>query len=172
MLNTQSPNGAKLFLVLWKAWHAIEAHDRTSIAATGLARSDFAALEVLLHKGPLPVNTIAKKVLLTSGSMSTAIDRLERRQLVLRIASDVDGRVTLVALTSKGRSLIEDAFAHHAQRLNAWAAVLSSDECFQLHGLLKKVGHHAAHLAATQPPAPPSDDHSPDSEQGLAYNLL
>jgi MarR family transcriptional regulator, 2-MHQ and catechol-resistance regulon repressor len=172
MLNTLPPSGAKLFLVLWKAWHAIEAHDRSSIAATGLARSDFAALEVLLHKGPLPVNTIAKKVLLTSGSMSTAIDRLESRQLVLRTPSDSDGRVTLVALTPMGQSLIEEAFARHAERLNAWAAVLSSDECIQLHGLLKKVGHHAAHLAATQPPAPAHDDHSPEPEQGLAYNLL
>jgi len=172
MLNTQSPNGAKLFLVLWKAWHAIEAHDRTSIAATGLARSDFAALEVLLHKGPLPVNTIAKKVLLTSGSMSTAIDRLERRQLVQRTASESDGRVTLVTLTPKGQTLIEDAFAHHAERLNAWAGVLSPDECFQLQGLLKKVGHHAAHLAATQPPAPATEDQAPDPGEGLAYNLL
>lgn len=172
MTNEASPSGPRLFLVLWKAWHAIEAHDRASIAATGLARSEFAALEVLLHKGPLPVNTIAKKVLLTSGSMTSAVDRLERRGLVKRTPSSEDGRVTLVELTSQGRVLIAEAYAGHAERLNQWAAVLSTDEARQLHGLLKKIGHHAADLAASRPPLPDSDDDTPKPQEGLSYNLL
>ena len=41
--------------------------------------SDFAVLEALLHKGPLPINEIGKKVLLTSGSITVAVDRLESK---------------------------------------------------------------------------------------------
>jgi len=54
-------------------------------------RSDFAVLEALLHKGPLPVNEIGKKVLLTSGSMTVAVDRLEQRRLVERRAHGTTG---------------------------------------------------------------------------------
>ena len=57
-----------LWLVLWKASRAVEAHAFKSIASQPICGSDFAVLEVLLHKGPLPVNTIGRKVLLTSGS--------------------------------------------------------------------------------------------------------
>jgi DNA-binding MarR family transcriptional regulator len=55
--------------------------------------SDFAVLEALLHKGPLPVNEIGKKVLLTSGSITVAVDRLETKGLVERRASGADRRV-------------------------------------------------------------------------------
>lgn len=66
-------------LVLWKAAKAIEKVDRASIVGTGLQLSEFTIMEALLHKGPLPINTIGEKVLLTSGSMTAAINRLEKK---------------------------------------------------------------------------------------------
>ena len=59
-------------------------------------------LEVLLHKGPLPVNTIGPKVWLTPGTISVAVDRLEKKALVKRKNTD-DRRVRMVELTAKGR---------------------------------------------------------------------
>src|SRR5258708_40212975 len=64
--------------------------------------SDFAVLEALLHKGPLPVNEIGKKILLTSGSITVAIDRLETKGLVQRRASGTDRRGRIVHLTKEG----------------------------------------------------------------------
>jgi len=60
-----------------------------------LCGSDFAVLEALLHKGPLPVNEIGKKILLTSGSITVAIDRLEKRGLVERRAHGTDRRASV-----------------------------------------------------------------------------
>ena len=57
--------GPHIRLVLWKAAKAVEKVDKASIAQTGLGRSDFAIMESLLHKGPLAINQIGKKVLLT-----------------------------------------------------------------------------------------------------------
>ena len=51
----------RVWLVLWKAAHAIEQNATQSLSALGLGRSDFAVLEVLLHKGPQPVNIIGRK---------------------------------------------------------------------------------------------------------------
>src|SRR5712692_8134164 len=67
---------------LWKAAPAIEQNAIRSGSALGLGRSDFAVLEVLLHKGPQPVNIIGRKVLLTSGSITAAVDRLQSRKLL------------------------------------------------------------------------------------------
>ncbi|MEM6910335.1 MAG: MarR family transcriptional regulator [Verrucomicrobiota bacterium] len=130
----------KVFLVLWRAWDRLKAVDRRSIATTGLNFSDFAVLEALLHKGPLPVNTIGRKVGLTSGSITTAVDRLEAKKLVRRVTSPEDGRVVLVHLTASGRRLIERAFDAHAENLETALDHLNQNERKALVRLLKKLG--------------------------------
>lgn len=144
---SESVTGAHLRLVLWKAYKAVEQVDRRSISGTGLCVSDFTILEALLHKGPLPVNAIGKKVLLTSGSITTAVDRLAERGLVERKPDPKDGRVAQVHLTAAGRALIEPAFEEHAQRLETIASRLSVDERGTLVNLLKKYGLRAEELA-------------------------
>ena len=136
-------DGPHIRLVLWKAHKAVEMIDKKSIAATGLGLSDFAVLEAILHKGAMPVNTIGKKVLLTSGSISTAVDRLVRKGLVRRRRNPSDGRVFLVDLTAEGRRTIEAAYRRHSRNLEAAVAVLDPDEKRSLVRLLKKLGRHA-----------------------------
>jgi MarR family transcriptional regulator, 2-MHQ and catechol-resistance regulon repressor len=133
-----------VWLVLWKAAHAIEQNAMRSVSALGLGSSDFAVLEVLLHKGPQPVNVIGKKVLLTSGSITAAVDRLESRKLVRRTADLTDGRGRIVQLTKAGRRLIERAFQKQAMDMEETMAVLRSGERIELVRLLKKVGMWAA----------------------------
>lgn len=133
-----------LWLVLWKAAHAIEQNAMRSVSALGLGSSDFAVLEVLLHKGPKSVNVIGKKVLLTSGSITAAVDRLESRKLVRRTTDLTDGRGRIVQLTKAGRRLIERAFQKHAMDMEETMAVLRSGERAELVRLLKKVGMWAA----------------------------
>ena len=135
-------------LVLWKAAKAVETVDRASIADTGLQLSEFQILEVLLNKGPLPVNTIGEKVLLTSGSMTAAANRLERKGLVRRVRDPADGRRLHVHLTGAGRKVIEQAYAAHARNLEQVAAVLTGAERDRLLELLKKLGKHAQRLGA------------------------
>jgi MarR family 2-MHQ and catechol resistance regulon transcriptional repressor len=93
----------------------------------GLGPSDFAVLEVLLHKGPQPVNIIGRKVLLTSGSITAAVDRLESRKLLRRTADQKDRRSRIVQLTKTGRNLIERAFQKHATDMEETMAVLRTD---------------------------------------------
>ena len=76
--------GVHVWLVLMKAFQALAAHAGKSIKRTELGDSDFRVLEALLHKGPLPVNTVGPKVWLTPGSISVAVDRLVKKGLVSR----------------------------------------------------------------------------------------
>ena len=140
----------RVWLVMWKAAHAIEQNATRSLSALGLGRSDFAVLEVLLHKGPQPVNIIGKKVLLTSGSITAAVDRLESRKLIRRTSNPKDRRSRIVQLTKTGRHLIERAFQKHALDLEETMAVLRSGERAELVRLLKKIGMWAA--ARLDPP--------------------
>src|ERR1700724_3479149 len=121
-------SGAHLWLILMKAYRALAQVDAQSIAAAGLGLSDFAVLEILLHKGPLPVNTIGRQVMLTSGSITTAVDRLEIKRLVRRQACPNDRRVTYVTLTTAGRTLIRRVFKIHANRLETVFEPLSAAE--------------------------------------------
>ena len=133
-----------VWLVLWRAAHAIEQNAMRSVSALGLGGSDFAVLEVLLHKGPQPVNIIGKRVLLTSGSITAAVDRLESRKLLRRTADPRDRRSRIVQLTKTGRDLIERAFQKHVMDMEETMAVLRSGERVELIRLLKKVGMWAA----------------------------
>jgi len=96
-------------------------------------------LEVLHHKGPLRVNTIGSKVWLTPGSISVAVDRLEKKALVKRKNTD-DRRIRLAELTAKGRALITRIFRKHVTAMEEAAGVLSKEERLVLLRLLKKLG--------------------------------
>src|SRR6267142_3351580 len=115
-------SGVHVFLVLWKAARAVQTYAEKSIAELALCGSDFGVLEALLHKGPLPVNEIGKKILLTSGSITVAVDRLETRGFVERRAHGTDRRTKVVHLTKTGRKLITRAYADHAADMERHAS--------------------------------------------------
>ena len=138
-----------LWLVLFKAAKAVERNALDSIAGLGMGLSDFAILELLLHKGPQPVNRIGRTILLSSGSITTAIDRLEARKLVQRTANADDQRSRLVELTPAGRKLIVPAFDKHCRDMESTMSILQTRERQELLRLLKKLGLWAA--ARTEP---------------------
>lgn len=148
-MRQEDTRGVHLWLILWKATRSIEAHAMGNISSLELCYSDFAVLEALLNKGELPVNTIGKKVLLTSGSITTAVDRLEQRGLVERKHSSDDRRARIVGLTKQGRKLIEAAFVNHEAAMEHAVSVLSANERATLARLLKKVGKGAAEMLVT-----------------------
>src|SRR5882757_7014752 len=138
-------SGVHVFLVLWKAASAVQAYGAKSISKLEMCISDFAVLEAVLHKGPLPVNEIGKKVQLTSGSITVAVDRLETKGLVERRAHGTDRRARVVHLTEEGRKLITRIYGEHAGDMERLAASsLTKAERKTLISLLKKIGYKAA----------------------------
>ena len=133
-------SGARLWLIIWKAYESLREHAYRHIASLGLGLSDFAILEVLLHKGPQPVNAMRHPVSLTSGSLTVAVDRLERKLLVKRRNSPKDRRTRVVHLTDAGERLIRCAFADHEAAMDRAASGLSAEERAQAIVLLKKLG--------------------------------
>jgi len=139
-------SGTQLWLVLIKAYHSLLGFTEHTLKDSGLGESEFRILEALLHKGPMPVNTIGPKVFLTPGSISVAVDRLLKRGLVTRTNSSEDRRVRVVDLTTSGRKLIEQVFTAHARQVDRLAEVLSPKERRQIARGLKAFGKAAAHI--------------------------
>jgi MarR family transcriptional regulator, 2-MHQ and catechol-resistance regulon repressor len=135
---TEDTSAIHVWLILWKAAKAMEQTAIRSISGSGLGLSDFAILELLLHKGPQPVNVIGKRVLLTSGSITTAVDRLEAKKLVRRQSSQADRRSRIVELTPSGRRVIGKAFNKHADDMEQALAHLTTAQRSKLIRLLKE----------------------------------
>ena len=125
---------------MMKAMRALTKYAAAGIEGTGLGLSDFGVLELLLRKGPLPVNTIGPMVDLTPGSISIAVDRLVSKSLVSRVESAKDRRVRIVALTPSGKDLIASAFRKHSGQMKRVFSELSPEELRGLEVALKKVG--------------------------------
>jgi len=134
------------WLVMMKAMRALTRYAAAGIEETGLGLSDFGVLEVLLNKGPLPVNTIGPIVDLTPGSISVAVDRLFAKGLVTRVESTEDRRVRIIALTPRGKNLIVPAFRKHSGQMKRVLSELSAKERRSLEVALKKLGKRAAAL--------------------------
>jgi MarR family transcriptional regulator, 2-MHQ and catechol-resistance regulon repressor len=142
-------SGIHVWLVLWKASRAVGARAEESIARFGIGRSDFGVLEALLHRGPLNATQLGEKVLLTSGAITAAMDRLEARELVRREDDAEDRRACIVRLTPAGRRLIERAFAQHRAEMEAALEGFSRQDRRALLPLLRRLGR-TAEVATTE----------------------
>ena len=130
----------KTLTILLRAANAVEHRIKDDVSMYGLGLSDFGALEVLYHKGPLPVQAICEKVLIANSSMSYVIDTLIKKQLIKKIKNPDDRRIHIVELTEKGRQLMDDIYPRHQDHMRSMIDVLDESEETELQRLLKKLG--------------------------------
>jgi len=140
---TERAPGTHLWLVLMKAHRTLARHAERSIAELDMCLSDFAILEGLLHKGPQKLTDLGRRIDLTSGAITTAVDRLEARAIVARTFDRTDRRTRVVHLTPAGEALIAAAFDVHSASMSRAASGLDPEEQATLTALLKKLGTHA-----------------------------
>jgi MarR family transcriptional regulator, 2-MHQ and catechol-resistance regulon repressor len=136
----------KLFIVLSRATRAIHDLVEEDIKNYGLNPTEFAVLELLYHKGDQPIQQIGKKVLLSSGSITYVVDKLEKKQLLLRKSCPKDRRVTYAVITEQGTEQMDQIFPKHKQAIDTIFSGLVESEKLQLIELLKKLGYHARSL--------------------------
>lgn len=134
----------KLWIVLSRAHRAIEDHARLQVARHDLTLPEFGVLEALLHKGPLLLGELQRKILVSSGGITYVVDRLEAKGLVERRPCPDDRRARFVALTASGTRLIETVFPEHAETLDLAMRGLGESEQRALGEKLRTLGTYAA----------------------------
>ncbi|KOP81878.1 MarR family winged helix-turn-helix transcriptional regulator [Cytobacillus solani] len=140
MSSEQVNQSLKLFIVLSRAYRAVNENVNKLIQTYGLNPTEFAVMELLYHKGDQPLQQIGGKILLASGSITYVVDKLEQKGLLKRVACPKDRRVTYAQITEKGKSFIEDVFPDHAKQINMLMSELSEDEKESVITILKKLG--------------------------------
>jgi MarR family transcriptional regulator, 2-MHQ and catechol-resistance regulon repressor len=142
----KSSEALHAWLIMLKAWQAMARYLLPPILKAGLGDSDFRVLELLLHKGPTPVNAIGPKVNLNPGSVSVAVDRLYRKGLVSRVECPSDRRMRTVSITAKGRGVFVPLFRQHASLIQRVFRDVSAEDRRKLEELLKRIGKRAEAL--------------------------
>jgi len=133
----------QLLIALGRSAQAIERGVRPHLAEHGLGMTEFAVLEVLYHKGALPLGEIRDRILVTGASTTYVVKKLERRGLMRRRTCTEDQRVVFGELTPKGRTRMDEVFPGHVDRLRQVMAGLSVAEKREASGLLRRLSRHA-----------------------------
>ena len=138
--NTPVDHSLELFTVLARAHTWVNAHATRDIRRYELNPTEFGILELLYHKGPMPLQQIGEKILISSGNITYCVDKLEQKKLLARKPAQSDRRITFAELTEQGRCLLSEIFPKHAQALRKAMAGLNAEEQAQAIQLLKKLG--------------------------------
>jgi MarR family 2-MHQ and catechol resistance regulon transcriptional repressor len=133
----------KLFVVVSKAYKTFMEHTIKDIKQYDLSPSEFAVLEVLYTKGKIPLQQIGEKILITSGSITYNIDKLEKKGLLTRVPCKEDRRVIYAEITQAGNDLFDHIFPEHAAMIHSLMKGLSHEEQLQAIELIKKLGKGA-----------------------------
>jgi MarR family 2-MHQ and catechol resistance regulon transcriptional repressor len=104
-----------------------------------LSITEFSVLEVLYQKGKQTIQQIGNCILISSGSMTYVIDKLEQKGLINRNDCPNDRRVIHVTLTDEGNELMEEIMPKHHKLVDHMFDSLNSNEAETLVQLLKKV---------------------------------
>lgn len=101
---------------------------------------------------PVPPHIIAERLLVTSGTMTSLLDTLERRGLIRRVPHPVDRRKLLIAITDEAQEIVDRMLPQVHGAARDVFSVLSDDECDTLVGLLERVQEQLE--ALTEEPLP------------------
>lgn len=108
----------------------------------GLNEGDYGILAPLRRAGEpyeLTPTELAKHRMMTSGGMTAALDRLERKGLLERVPNPADRRGSLVRLTDAGREVVDEAMTRHVGTEQRLVSALDDDERSALSALLRKL---------------------------------
>lgn len=129
----------KSLVTLLKASRSVEKQIEKNIAESGLSLSEFMLMEVLYSKDEaLPIQDIAKKVLLSSGSMTYVIAQLVHKGHIQRINCTEDKQVIYADLTEIGKAKFATTFIAHQTFVEGLFGVLTDEERLEYTRLKKK----------------------------------
>ena len=134
----------QLWEVLNRAQRAIAAFLRRDVERRAMGLTEFAVLEALYREGPLALGEVGERIVLTSGTITYVIDKLEDQGMLRRRACEEDRRRTLAELTEFGRARIARLFPERAALLKRLMSALSVEEKQEVAALLKRLGLFAA----------------------------
>ena len=137
---TRETGSLNAFINLLRAAGSVEARLSKNLDTFNLTTSQFGVLEALYHLGPMSQKEIGRKILKSGGNITTVVDNLEKKSLLIREKNLVDRRFYNIKLTQKGKSVIEKVFPAHVKQIVKEFKILTEDELEQLRKITKYLG--------------------------------
>ena len=116
-----------LLIALRRITRAIDLHSKQLHKSSGLTTSQLLVIEAIVKLEKPTPTSIAREILLSQGTVTNLIDRMEKRGLVKRIKSNSDGRSVLITVTEEGMrrhdespDLLQDNFLAELRKLELW----------------------------------------------------
>lgn len=134
----------KTFVITMKASKALEEVTKQDIKKHGMRASDFAILEALYHKGRQTIREISESVLISTGSITYVIDKLEKKELLIRTNCPDDRRAVYLEITDRGKQTMDGIFPKHQLVIEELFDGISESDKETVIEVLKKVGHKAS----------------------------
>ena len=128
------------FICLMRASDTISSEIHTSLLEKNLTISQFGILETLYHVGPMSQKELGTKILKSTANITTVLDNLEKRELVVRVRNETDKRYITVELTDSGRKLISEIFPSHVKKIESIFKILNCEQKRALQELCKTLG--------------------------------
>lgn len=122
---------------LVRAYQAFTAYDALHIRELKLTQPQFDVIATLGNTVGMTFKEIGEKTLITKGTLTGVIDRLEKKKLVKRVMQHDDRRCTTVTLTPAGQSMFEKIFPGHIAYLKERFDRLSPDKMDAAKMMLK-----------------------------------
>ena len=127
------------FKILMQTAKNIQDQIKIEINKSDLNITEFSVLETLYHKGQQTIHQIGNNILISSGSMTYVIDKLEKKQLLKRTDCPNDRRAIFIVLTPKGGELMDKIMPEYQEFINLMFDSLNTEEAGMLVKLLQKV---------------------------------
>jgi MarR family transcriptional regulator, 2-MHQ and catechol-resistance regulon repressor len=135
------------YIKMMRAANSVTAVINKALIEDNLTPSQFGILEALYHLGDLQQHTLGDKLLKSGGNITTVVDNLEKRKLIVRERCKADRRCIWVKLTKDGRQLISVVFPKIAKLIGSAMNTVSAEELAQFGDLSKRIGSSVAALA-------------------------
>ena len=129
----------KLLISMWRSFHYANKNAESVFNAHGLSFTQFAVLELLYNKGEFTVKQITEKVLSSGGNITVIVQKLEKDGLVARKENPYDKRSNLIAITEKGRELMDIVFPAVMQALETYFSRITDKEAETVVNILRKL---------------------------------
>jgi len=136
---------AKLSHQLVELYEKLSSWEQDVVKSSGLSTAQMHTIEIVghgadgAHGAPLRMKELAKKMGVTTGTLTVMIDRLEQQGLLKRTPHETDRRSYLIALTEKGQDLFAEHHQYHLRLTEEITATLSSEEQALFSGVLEKI---------------------------------
>jgi DNA-binding MarR family transcriptional regulator len=124
---------------LVSAYQAFERYSAPDLRSMGLTMTQFDVIATLGNQPPMTCKELGEKTLVTKGTLTGVLERLESKGILERKLNPDDARSQMIGLTAEGQRLFEKVFPAHLQHLEKAFNQLNTNDLSDASGALQKL---------------------------------